>query len=120
MDRGTRRSDTERAKVRMLTILYGRACGPSYRAFERPLRGGRTHDDHQWWMRDPDFYERHFFEHPWRAAARPGRWTMSSCPKAWRKATMVRPARSRQNGMLRRGDFDGAFPDYRRPHIYFW
>jgi hypothetical protein len=51
--------------------------------------------------------------------------TMSSYPKWWDVEYHTRPARIRSNGLLHlieRGvDSDVLhFPDYRKPHIYYW
>ncbi len=57
-----------------------------------------------------------------------GHWlklTMSSYPKWWDVEYHTRPARIRSNGLLHlieRGvDSDVLhFPNYRKPHIYYW
>ncbi len=120
MDRGERRRRTEWAKRRRLVIVYNHATGPSYRTFERPLCGaGTPYDTMTWWLRDPEYYKRHFFEHPWRACSNIGRWMMRN-PGRWEREMMIRPARSEQNQMLRRGDFNGVFPDYKKPVQYYY
>lgn len=61
---------------------------------------------------------------PWQAVSR---ITMNGEPKHWQQEFNVRPSRIRQNQALRlvlRGvDADLAirrWPDYRKPHIYYW
>jgi hypothetical protein len=47
-----------------------------------------------------------------------------SYPKAWDVDFHTRPSRAKQNQWLRlvaRGvEDDGNWPDYRKPHIYYW
>jgi hypothetical protein len=60
---------------------------------------------------------------PWQQVSR---CTMSSEPKHWQYAFNIRPSRTRQNQLVRlmeRGldpDVIGRWPDYRKPHIYYW
>jgi len=62
-------------------------------------------------------------EKPWQL---PHRATMRSEPKHWRKQFNLQPSRIRQNQLLRsieRGvdpDAIRRWPDYRKPHIYYW
>lgn len=69
---------------------------------------------------------------PWRTTQRPQPWqqvsrcTMNGEPTHWQYAFNIRPSRIRQNRLLRdivRGvdpDAIVGWPDYRRPHIYYW
>lgn len=60
---------------------------------------------------------------PWQQVSR---CTMNGEPKAWQYDFNIRPSRIRQNQLLRgieRGldpDVIRRWPDYRKPHIYFW
>lgn len=59
---------------------------------------------------------------PWQQISR---CTMNGEPKLWQRDFNIRPSRIRQNQMLRgveRGlDPDlKRWPDYRRPHLYYW
>jgi hypothetical protein len=51
---------------------------------------------------------------------------MNGEPKHWQYEFNIRPSRIRQNQLLRaveRGvdpDVIGRWPDYRKPHIYYW
>jgi hypothetical protein len=62
---------------------------------------------------------------PWRARNQLGAYLMRD-PGHWIHQYVTRPARARSNARLRaieRGrDPDGIadWPDYRRPHIYYW
>ena len=58
-------------------------------------------------------------ERPWQALNEMGRWLMRD-PGRWEREMMIRPARSEQNQMLRRGEYEGVFPNYRKPVIYYW
>lgn len=60
---------------------------------------------------------------PWQQISRT---TMNGEPKHWQKDFNLRPSRVRQNQRLRaieRGmnpDAIDRWPDYRKPHIYYW
>lgn len=60
---------------------------------------------------------------PWQQVCR---CTMNGEPKHWQKVFNLQPSRIRQNQILRdmeRGidpDTVRRWPDYRRPHIYYW
>lgn len=60
---------------------------------------------------------------PWQDVPR---LTMNGEPKSWQYDHNIRPSRIRQNQLLRaieRGldpDLVRRWPDYRKPHIYFW
>jgi len=60
---------------------------------------------------------------PWQQVSR---CTMNGEPKHWQQEFNLRPSRVRQNQLLRhieRGidpDVIRRWPDYRRPHIYYW
>jgi len=62
---------------------------------------------------------------PWRARNQLGAYLMRD-PGPWLHQFVTRPARARSNQLLRaieRGrDPDGisGWPDYRKPHVYFW
>lgn len=61
---------------------------------------------------------------PWRALNQIGAYLMRD-PGYWLHEFVTRPARARSNHLLHdieRGiDPEGiVWPDYRRPHIYFW
>jgi len=62
---------------------------------------------------------------PWRAENRLGQYLMRD-PGRWLHQYVTRPARARSNGLLHqveRGldpDQIADWPDYRRPHVYFW
>lgn len=73
---------------------------------------------------DPEYTWLRRLRRPWQAVCRS---TMSGEPKHWQQQTNLRPSRIRQNQALRlvtRGmDADVAirrWPDYRKPHIYYW
>jgi hypothetical protein len=84
---------------------------------------------HSWpWLRTPlnsvpeegwSWYRRK----PWQQV---GRCTMNGEPKHWQYDFNIRPSRTRQNQLVRlieRGldpDVIGRWPDYRKPHIYYW
>ena len=66
----------------------------------------------------------HLLEQPWSALNDLSGWTWST-PAGWCYIMMIRPARARSRQELHRitrgADPEGAeFPDYRRPHIYYW
>lgn len=71
------------------------------------------------------FYGRiRILEQPWQAINRPGEWLMNN-PGWWNHEMTVVPSRIHANRLLHRvkqgQDSDGmVWPDYRRPHIYFW
>ena len=92
MDRGERRYNTARVRGRRLRLFY-MSMGP-----------------HGW-----EYVE----ERPWRALSNMGAYFMRD-PGRWEREMMIRPARARQNHMLRTGDFDGVFPNYKKPVIYYW
>lgn len=118
MDRETRRARTERWKRRRLAMIYNRACGPSFAPFERLDARGRPFSEllNTWWWPDSIFMEK-----PWRYAQNVKLMTMREYgPRSWTHPMMTRPARGRQNQMLRARDFEGAFPDYRKPKKYCW
>jgi hypothetical protein len=105
MDRGERRVRTERAKRRRLVIVYGRAEGPSYAAFEVPFMNGQG----TWSTK------------PWRMCCCIKLMTMKEYgPKSWTHPKMIRPARGKQNHMLRAQKFEDFFPDYKKPKVYCW
>ena len=60
---------------------------------------------------------------PWQAVHRS---SMGGEPKWWQKEQNLQPSRIRQNRLLRaveRGvnpDTISRWPDYRKPHIYYW
>lgn len=62
-------------------------------------------------------------EKPWQL---PYRATMGGEPKHWQKQFNLQPSRIRQNQLLRaieRGvdpDSVRRWPDYRKPHFYYW
>jgi hypothetical protein len=41
-------------------------------------------------------------------------------PKSWTHPKMIRPARGKQNHMLRAQKFEDFFPDYKKPKVYCW
>ncbi len=91
MDRGQRRFHTMRIKCNRRRLVW-------------EYYGGDV-----WWN-----------DKPWRPTI-----FMSGCPKAWNKAYHIRPARRRSNfleHLIERGvEIDASeFPDYRKPHIYYW
>jgi hypothetical protein len=60
---------------------------------------------------------------PWKQVSR---YTMNGEPKHWQYDFNIRPSRTRQSQLVRlieRGldpDVIGRWPDYRKPHIYYW
>lgn len=74
---------------------------------------------------DPDWAcdWRPYQRKPWQQVSR---CTMNGEPKHWQQAFNLRPSRIRQNQLLRhieRGrdpDVIPRWPDYRKPHIYYW
>lgn len=70
------------------------------------------------WHWRPDYRRR-----PWQQISR---YTMNGEPKAWQYDFNIRPSRTRQNQLLRKVarcvEFSDAaqWPDYRKPHIYYW
>lgn len=72
-----------------------------------------------------DYFSHPFVrERPWRAENQLGAYLMNE-PGWWVREFVTRPARVRSNALLnraRRGaDMDGTlWPDYRRPHVYYW
>lgn len=58
----------------------------------------------------------------WFASADRWRW-LTACPWAWRNRMMIRPARREQQHLLyrtRAGIEVGVWPDYKKPHVYYW
>lgn len=61
---------------------------------------------------------------PWRARNQLGRYLMHT-PGHWIRDMMTRPARARAKQLLRLAERGGdverdLWPDYRKPHIYYW
>lgn len=97
MNRALRRQQQRQAKMRTLRYLW-HISGPLGRA--------------------------HLLDAPWSAMNDLRGWTWST-PAWWSRAMMIRPARASTHRELHRivrgADPDGTeFPDYRRPHIYYW
>lgn len=65
----------------------------------------------------------HCRRQPWQQVSR---CTMNGEPKHWQKDFNIRPSRTRQNQMIRKVTRCVEFaeiaqwPDYRKPHIYYW
>lgn len=60
----------------------------------------------------------------WQSRNQIGRWVMNE-PKCWRKEMHIRPSRSRANHRLKlvlngREAESFLWPDYKKPHIYYW
>jgi hypothetical protein len=126
MDRGVRRWRNAHVKARRLRFYY------EYWGLPQPwLYNG------EW--QPPLRFERGWYVRPWQVN---GRWLFST-PGAWVREMMTRPARAEQQLALRRVQqhwrapglpvWDSWFgddvlediatrrwPDYRRPHIYYW
>lgn len=105
MKRSIRRHQQQVAKVRKLRILYGRAHGHSWRAFDRLVLGG-TYT---------------VTEKPWQACDR----CMMNEPGWWVHEFHIRPARIRANRIAHRivcgADPDELhWPDGRKPYLYYW
>jgi hypothetical protein len=97
MNRALRRQQQKQAKARLVRYLWN-------------IKGANG--------------RKHLLEAPWSALNDLRGWTFST-PAWWSRAMMIRPARAQMRGELRRitrgADPEGAeFPDYRRPHIYYW
>jgi hypothetical protein len=90
---------------------------------------------HQWTWDGSPFNSQPEGPHPrrlWYTPARRRPWqqvsrcTMNGEPKAWQYDFNIRPSRVRQNQLLRgieRGidpDLVRRWPDYRKPHVYYW
>jgi hypothetical protein len=64
-------------------------------------------------------------ERPWECLNHYHHWVWST-PSSWTNQFMTRPARAKTQALLRQVereviDPDGInWPDYHRPHIYFW
>lgn len=85
---------------------------------------------HEWhWVRTPlnsvpePFWWRNYRRKPWQQVSR---CTMNGEPKSWQYDFNIRPSRTRQSHLLRKvkrcADFAeiAQWPDYRKPHIYYW
>lgn len=100
MDRSTRRHHARRVRARLLRLHYdvAPACLQDLRGELRPV--------HEILKYSPCW--------------------LGGEPKWWQKLHNLRPSRHRQNRILhaiRRGldpDAVGRWPDYRKPHIYYW
>lgn len=97
MKRSVRRHQQRVAKVRRVGMLYN-----YFRFYGR----------------------RRLMETPWRAINCTGEWLMNE-PGWWHHEMTIVPSRIRSNRLLHRviqgQDSDEMiWPDYRRPHIYFW
>lgn len=97
MKRSLRRHQQRVAKIRRLRMLYNYS----------------------------GFYGREMLlKKPWPAITCPGQWLMNE-PGWWNHEMTIGPSRIQSNRLLNRvtagQDSEGIiWPDYRRPHIYYW
>lgn len=111
--RALRRHQQWVAKLRHVRIVWRSSdwawTGTPFRVAAEP------HDPLRPWAR--------YWTRPWQQVSR---CTMNGEPKEWQYEFNLRPSRSRQNRLVReieRGmdpDVLGCWPDYRKPHIYYW
>lgn len=108
MKKALRRHQQRVARLRHVRVIWRSHPwnwkGTVYRIIDPPERWYRPH-------------------RPWQLVPR---CTMNGEPKHWQKQFNLRPSRIRQNQLLRdiqRGvdpDVVRRWPDYRKPHIYYW
>ena len=65
------------------------------------------------------FYPQWWPESPWQVLNSPGRHFMRD-PGRWEHEMMIVPSRRKQNQMIKNGEYEGLFPDYKKPRHYYW
>lgn len=112
MNRALRRHQQAVARLRHIHIIW--LSHPWHWRGDRPYQV--CEDPERPWA----WYPR---RKPWQQVSR---CTMRGEPKAWQKWTNLQPSRARQNHLLRgiRRGIDPetvpGWPDYRKPHQYYW
>lgn len=116
MDRAKRRHYEQVAKLRVwrdLRWTWGKLSFDVERG-----RITRHWNDYGWMHMPPDQIK-------WWRPENQGSW-LNHWPRAWLQWNLIRPARVRSNRLLHliergREDIDSVdFPDYRKPHVYYW
>jgi hypothetical protein len=116
--RALRRHQQWVAKLRHVHIIWN--TSHTWPWVRTPLN---SIEERRFWLPDQQRYWFVYRRKPWQQVSR---CTMNGEPKRWQHDFNIRPSRATQSRLLRATrrasdpDLITEWPDYRRPHIYFW